>query len=42
LFRVVKEIDAKMLFRINTENPELNVREINKMTVVEEGIEYYL
>lgn len=37
LFQIVKEIDAKMLFPIHTEHPEMYVRATRNMTVVEEG-----
>jgi len=42
LFRVVKEIDARMLFPIHTEHPEIYVRATRKMTVVEENRTYEL
>lgn len=42
LFDMVKEIDAKMLYPIHTEYPELYVRATRKITIVEEAKEYYL
>jgi ribonuclease J len=43
LFEIVKAIDAKMLFPIHTEHPEMYVRMTRKMmTVVEEGKSYSL
>jgi ribonuclease J len=42
LFHIVKEIDAKMLFPIHSECPELYVRATRNMTVVEEGRTYAL
>jgi ribonuclease J len=42
LFQIVKEIDAKMLFPIHTEHPEMYVRATRNMTVVEEGKTYAL
>lgn len=35
LFEIVKEIDSKMLFPIQTKHPEMFVRVTRKMTVVE-------
>jgi len=40
LFKIVKTIDARMLFPIHTEHPTEYVRATNKMTVVEEGKKY--
>jgi ribonuclease J len=40
LFDIVKAIDAKMLFPIHTEHPEMYVRVTRGMTVVEEGKSY--
>jgi hypothetical protein len=42
LFEIVKDIDARMLFPIHSEFPELYVRATRKMTVVEEGTSYNL
>jgi ribonuclease J len=42
LFSIVQEIDAKMLFPIHTEHPEMYVRATRKMTVVKEGETYAL
>ena len=42
LFEIVKTIDAKMLFPIHTEHPEMYVRVTRDMTVVEEGRSYSL
>jgi ribonuclease J len=42
LFEIVKEIDAKMLFPIHTEHPELYVRVTRNITVAEEGKEYFV
>jgi hypothetical protein len=40
LLEIVKTIDAKMLFPIHTEHPEIYVRVTRNMTVVEEGKTY--
>jgi ribonuclease J len=40
LFEIVKRIDAKMLFPIHTEYPELYVRATRNITIVEEGTPY--
>jgi ribonuclease J len=42
LFEIVKAIDAKMLFPIHTEHPEMYVRLTRNMMVVEEGKSYSL
>lgn len=42
LFEIVKQIDAKMLYPIHTEHPELYVRATRKITIVEEAKEYEL
>lgn len=42
LFSIVKEIDAKMLYPIHTEHPEMYVRATRNMTVVKEGETYSL
>lgn len=42
LLKVVKKIDAKMLFPIYTEYPELYVRAITKITIVVKGVVYKL
>lgn len=42
LFDVVRAIDAKMLFPIHSEYPELYVRAARKITIVEEGTNYLL
>lgn len=40
LFEIVKAIDAKMLFPIHSEHPEMYVRVTRNMTVVDEGKSY--
>lgn len=40
LFSIVKEIDAKVLFPVHTEHPEMYVRATRNMTVVKEGETY--
>jgi len=42
LFEIVKAIDAKMLFPVHSEHPEMYVRVTRNMTVVEEGKSYLL
>jgi len=42
LFSIVREIDAKMLFPIHTQHPEMYVRATRNMTVVKEGETYVL
>jgi ribonuclease J len=42
LFDIVKEIDAKMLFPIHSEQPELYLRATRHMTVVEESKNYHV
>lgn len=42
LFDIVKDIDAKMLYPIHSESPELYVRATRNMTIVEEAKEYRL
>jgi hypothetical protein len=42
LLEIVKAIDAKMLFPIHTEHPEMYVRVTRNMTVVEEGRSYFI
>ena len=42
LFDVVKEIDAKMLYSIHTESPELYVRATRQIAIVEKGKAYTL
>lgn len=42
LFHIVKEIDARMLFPIHSEHPEMYVRATRNMTVVTEGTTYAL
>ena len=42
LFSIVKEIDAKMLFPIHTQHPEIYVRATRKMMVVNEGETYVI
>ena len=42
LLEIVKTIDAKMLFPIHTEHPEMYVRATRNMTVVDEGKVYGL
>jgi len=42
LFHMVKEIDARMLFPIHTEHPEMYVRATRNMTLVREGETYAL
>lgn len=42
LFQVVKEVDARMLFPVHTQHPELYVRATRNVTVVQEGTAYSL
>jgi hypothetical protein len=42
LFEIVKAIEAKMLFPIHTEHPELYVKVTRNMTVVEVDKSYFI